>query len=101
MLIMAVAAFFGSYAQYMLGLVVVHCLIGAGLVMIVGKKTYGIVGHFPPTPSDPVLRLIFPRAVKPTDKTVLFRLYLGGLNFPEREAEFHVKELTYQGKLEM
>jgi branched-chain amino acid transport system permease protein len=36
MLIMAVAFFFGSYAQYVLGLVVVHCLIGAALVMIVG-----------------------------------------------------------------
>ena len=48
-----------------------------------------------------VLRLIFPRAVKPTDKTVVFRLYLGGLKFPEREVEFRVKDLTYQGKLEM
>ena len=34
-------------------------------VMLIGKKSYGILGHFPPTPSDPVLRLIFPRAVKP------------------------------------
>jgi hypothetical protein len=70
-------------------------------VMIIGKKTYPMVGHFPPTPSDPVLRLIFPRVVKPADKTVLFRLYLGGLNFPEREAEFRVKDLYWQGKLEM
>ncbi len=70
-------------------------------LMVIGKKSYGIVGHFPPTPSDPVLRLIFPRAVKPADKTVLFRLYLGGLKFPEREAEFRVRDLTYQGKLEM
>ena len=70
-------------------------------VMVIGKKSYGILGHFPPTPSDPVLRLIFPRAVKPTDKTVVFRLYLGGLKFPEREVEFRVKDLTYQGKLEM
>jgi hypothetical protein len=70
-------------------------------VMLIGKKSYGIIGHFPPTPSDPVLRLIFPRAMKPTDKTVLFRLYLGGLKFPEREIEFRVKDLTYQGKLEM
>jgi hypothetical protein len=70
-------------------------------VMRIGKKSYGIVGHFPPTPSDPVLRLIFPRAVQPADKTVLFRLYLGGLKFPEREVEFRVKDLTYQGKLEM
>jgi hypothetical protein len=70
-------------------------------VMLIGKQSYGIVGHFPPTPSDPVLRLIFPRAVKAADKTVLFRLYLGGLKFPEREMEFRVKDLTYQGKLEM
>ena len=70
-------------------------------VMLIGKKSYGILGHFPPTPSDPVLRLIFPRAVKPSDKTVVFRLYLGGLKFPEREVEFRVKDLTYQGKLEM
>jgi hypothetical protein len=70
-------------------------------VMLVGKESYTILGHFPPTPSDPVLRLIFPRAVKPGDKTVRFRLYLGGLKFPEREVEFRVKDLTYQGKLEM
>ena len=44
---------------------------------------------------------IFPRAVKPADKAVLFRLYLGGLKFPEREIEFRTKDLTYQGKLEM
>jgi len=67
--------------------------------MIVGKKQYRILGHFPPAPSDPVLRLIFPRSVTPTDKTVVFRLYLPGLNFPEREAAFDVKDLTYQGKL--
>ena len=70
-------------------------------VMLIGKKSYPIVGHFPPTPSDPVLRLIFPRAVKPADKSVVFRLYLGGLKFPEREVEFRVKDLNYQGKLEM
>jgi hypothetical protein len=70
-------------------------------VMLIGTRSYNILGHFPPTPSDPVLRLIFPRAVKPGDKAVLFRLYLGGLKFPEREVEFRLKDLTYQGKLEM
>lgn len=69
--------------------------------MIVGRKTYAIIGHFPPTPSDPVLRLVFPRAVKPADKTVAFRLYLAGLNFPERELEFRVKDLLYHGQLAM
>ena len=70
-------------------------------VMVVGKKAYQITGHFPPTPSDPVLRLVFPRVVKSSDKSVLFRLYLQGLTFPERELEFRVKDLMYQGKLEM
>ena len=70
-------------------------------VMLIGRKSYQIIGHFPPTPSDPVLRLIFPRAVKSTDKTVIFRLYLSGLSFPEREVEFRVKDLVYQGRLEL
>jgi len=69
--------------------------------MVIGRKEHHILGYFPPTPSDPVLRLIFPRAVKATDKQLLFRLYLPGLSFPEREAVFLVKDLTYQGKLEM
>jgi hypothetical protein len=69
--------------------------------MIVGRKTYSIIGHFPPTPSDPVLRLVFPRMVKPSDKTVAFRLYLAGLAFPERELEFRLKDLRYHGKLAM
>jgi hypothetical protein len=70
-------------------------------VMAIGRKTFKFVGHFPPTPSDPVLRLIFNREVKPSDKAVTFRLYLPGLNFPERDVEFRVKDLMFQGKLEM
>jgi hypothetical protein len=70
-------------------------------VLVIGKKEHKILGYFPPTPSDPVLRLIFPRVVKPTDKQLVFRLYLPGLSFPEREAIFLVKDLTYQGKLEI
>jgi hypothetical protein len=70
-------------------------------VMRTGTKSYKVEGLFPPEPSDPVLRLIFPRAVKPTDKSVDFRLYLPGLPFPEREAQFWVKDLFYHGKLAM
>jgi len=70
-------------------------------VMKIGRKAYHIVGYFPPTPSDPVLRLVFPRAAKPTDKDVDFRLYVPGLPFPEREAVFRVKDLMYRGKLAM
>jgi hypothetical protein len=70
-------------------------------VMVIGRKSYHFIGHFPPTPSDPVMRLIFDREVKAADKAVSFRLYLPGLNFPEREVEFRVKDLMFQGKLEM
>ena len=70
-------------------------------LMIVGKKKIKMVGHFPPTESDPVLRFVFPREVQPTDKKVVFRFYLPGVQFPDREVEFPVKDLIYHGKLEM
>jgi len=70
-------------------------------VMVIGKKQHHILGYFPPTPWDPVLRLVFAREVQVGDKKVVFRLYLPGVEFPEREAEFQVKELIYHGKLAM
>jgi hypothetical protein len=70
-------------------------------LMIVGRRSHKIIGHFPPTASDPVLRLVFPRDVQETDKSVVFRLYLPGIDFPEREIEFRVKELIYRGRVEM
>jgi hypothetical protein len=73
----------------------------AASVMVIGRKTFKIVGHFAPTASDPVLRLVFSREVQATDKRVLFRLYLPGVDFPDREVEFPVKDLVYHGKLEM
>jgi hypothetical protein len=69
--------------------------------MRTGGRSYKLLGHFPPAQDDPVLRLVFPRRVQISDKSILFRLYLPGLPFPEREAEFRVKDLTYRGKLEM
>ncbi|MGH9721601.1 MAG: hypothetical protein ACRD8O_15440 [Bryobacteraceae bacterium] len=70
-------------------------------VMRVDRKTYRITGHFPPTPGDPYLRLVFPRAVKQTDKRIIFQLYLPGVTNPFRDTEYDVKELVYRGKLEM
>jgi hypothetical protein len=69
--------------------------------MVIGRKTFKIIGHFPPTEADPVLRLVFAREAQPTDKSVLFRLYLPGMPFPERETEFRIKDLMYHGKLAM
>ena len=68
-------------------------------VMVIGRKKFKMVGHFPPVPSDPTLRLVFPREIQPTDKRVIFRLSLPGIDFPDRDAEFNVKELIYRGKL--
>ena len=69
--------------------------------MVIGRKSFKIVGHFPPTENDPVLRLVFPREAASSDKSVVFHLYLPGLPFPARDVEFRVKELTYHGKLAM
>ena len=69
--------------------------------MKIGRKSYQILGHFPPTTADPVLRLVFPRAVRPGDKEVEFKLYIPGVSYPERDASFFVKDLMFHDKLEM
>ena len=69
--------------------------------MVVARRTYHIIGLFPPTRSDPVLRLVFPRRVKEYDKAVDFVLYLAGLPFPERQVEFRVKDLLFHGRVSM
>jgi hypothetical protein len=69
-------------------------------IMRIGRQKYQITGHFPPVPSDPFLRLVYPRAVTARDTTVTFELYLPGRG-PYHEADFRVREMLYQGKLEM
>ncbi len=68
--------------------------------MKVGRQKYKMDGHFPPVPSDPFLRLIYPRAVTERDKTIVFELYLPGYG-PYHEAQFRVRDMLYKGKLEM
>lgn len=70
-------------------------------ILKVGHKKFKITGHFPPVPSDPYLRLIYPRAVGPADKAFSFELYLPGVVNPYRRVEFRVKDLYYKGRLEM
>jgi len=70
-------------------------------VMRLGRRRIPMTGHFPPTPSDPVLRLVFPRAATRSDKSVAFDLYLPGVPHPARMVEFRVKDLLYHGNLEM
>jgi len=67
----------------------------------IGRRKHKLVGHFPPTPSDPYLRLIFPRAIEPDTKTLRFELYLPSVPAPYRNAEFHLPDLLYKGTPEM
>ncbi len=69
-------------------------------VMRVGRREYKMEGHFPPVPSDPFLRLIYPRVATDRDKTVAFELYLPGYG-PYHQAEFRLRDMLYKGKLEM
>jgi len=71
-------------------------------VLKVGKKKYNITGHFPPSISDPFLRLVFPRsAVTAADKEFTFELFLPSVPNSYRLVYFTVKELYYKGRLEM
>ena len=70
-------------------------------VLVLGKKEYKIVGHFPPSPGDPYLRLVFPREVSEDDKMLLFDVYLPGVPEPYRQFRFGIKDLYYKGKLEL
>jgi hypothetical protein len=70
-------------------------------VMVIGRKKYKMTGYFPPSAGDPYLRLAFPREVKPSDKRVTFDLYIPGIGIGYRSAEFSVKDMIVNGKLEM
>ncbi len=69
--------------------------------MRIGRKKYKLEGHFPPTPSDPFLRLVFPRAVREEDKTVWFELYIPNSTTPYQEVEYPAKKLVFRGHLEL
>ena len=66
-----------------------------------GKRKFKIIGHFPPSPSDPVLRLIFPRELDPTDKNLTLGVYVPGATFPFRQVQFKLSDMMVQGKLEL
>ena len=70
-------------------------------ILRIGRKKYHMTGHFPPTPSDPYLRMVFPRELGRTDKSLVFELYLPGTGSGYGMAEFRLKELVYRGNAEM
>jgi hypothetical protein len=69
-------------------------------VLKIGRRKYHMTGHFPPAPGDPYLRLVFPREVRPDDKTLNFELCLPGLPAPYRWAQFRLSQMKYRGEAE-
>jgi hypothetical protein len=65
-----------------------------------GKQKVKAVGHFPPTPGDPYLRLLFPRLPLAGLKVLSFGLYLPGVHKPFQDVELPVKDMAYRGQLE-
>jgi len=64
-----------------------------------GKKLQ-LVGHFPPTRTDPYLRLVFPRMLGPKDTQLEFELYIPGVQDRYREVFFKLSDLKFRGKVE-
>jgi hypothetical protein len=67
-------------------------------LMKVGRQEVRITGHFPPSTTDPFLRLVFPRQDTGKAKALVFVLYLPSVPSPYRQVEFNLKDLQYRGK---
>lgn len=70
-------------------------------ILRIGKRKWKATGHFPPTPADPVLRLIFPREVPEGAKEISVEVYLPSLPSPYRNAQFRLKDLMLRGQPEL
>ncbi|MCU0245253.1 MAG: hypothetical protein MUC42_01690 [Bryobacter sp.] len=67
-------------------------------VLKAGRRKLKLSGHFPPTPSDPVVRFIFPREIPSGARALEFEVYLPGVPGPYRRAEFPLKNLVLGGQ---
>jgi hypothetical protein len=47
------------------------------------------------------VRLAFPREVLPDDRRIDLSLYVAGVGAPYREASFSLKDMMFEGKLEL
>ena len=66
-------------------------------ILKIGKKKVKPTGHFPPTPGDPYLRLVYPREDLTGAKSLAFELYLPGVGLSYHMVEFRMKDLLYKG----
>jgi len=70
-------------------------------VLKAGRTKLKLTGHFPPTPSDPWLRLVFPRPSGALDRSLVFELYLPGVPHPYRNVELPIRPMMYKGRPEL
>jgi hypothetical protein len=70
-------------------------------VLRLGRRKYHVMLQFSPGPNDPFLRLVFPREVEPADRRIDLSLYVPGEGAPYREASFSLKDMMFEGKLEL
>jgi len=70
-------------------------------VMRIGRRKIKMASFFPPTTSDPWLRIAFPREVQLSDKVLGFDLYIPGVTGGFRSAEFKLGDMQVAGKLEL
>jgi hypothetical protein len=71
-------------------------------VMRAGRRKIKMTGYFPPSGSDPYVRMAFPRGgVQLSDKTVGFDLYIPGVPGGFRSVEFKLQDMQVGGKLEL
>jgi hypothetical protein len=70
-------------------------------VMKIGKQKIKMSGYFPPSPTDSMTRLIYPRAGTEGAKEIVFELFLPGTGTPYRLAIYSKKGMNYRGKLAM
>ena len=62
------------------------------------KRKYAMIAYFPPTPADPILRMVFPKKLLGDEKTLILELYVAGVHMPFRNFEFPIKSLVWKGR---
>jgi hypothetical protein len=62
------------------------------------KRKHSLLAFFPPTPGDPVLRMVFPKKLTGDEKKLTLELYLPGIRLPFRNFEFPISSLAWKGK---
>jgi hypothetical protein len=68
-------------------------------ILKIGNRRLKLVTYFPPSPADPVVRLVFPADIREADRTLEFQLYVPGSGAPYRTVRFNLRTMLYRGSL--